>query len=120
MIEKHPDKIGFAMNNILGNGSVLFITNAEYFKEFAKIETKVTIKEAQTRKDMSKIYGFFFANGKAALKHRSLFQEVFKIENFGSFAPMISEILDQEFELFKRHNMPNGETITVDFREVTI
>ena len=118
MTERHPDKIGFAMNGTIGNGSVLFITNADYFKEFAKIETKVTAKEAQTRSPLINNFGFFFENGEKAFKSRRIFHEVFSVEKLGSFVPIISDILDQEFELFKRNNMPNGETKTIDFREL--
>ena len=53
-------------------------------------------------------FGFFFLNGPKFRKQRTIFAELFKLENITKFVPKMHAILESEFEELKKTKMANG------------
>ena len=63
-------------------------------------------------------FGFFFKNGAVFRRQRTLFAELFKLENITKKVPEIHKILESEFDLLKKTKMQNGKAWTVNFDKV--
>ena len=64
-------------------------------------------------------FGFFFKNGAVFRKQRTIFAELFKLENITKFVPKMHAILEEEFEKLKKTKMQNGKVWTVNFDKVS-
>ena len=116
-VDRDPDSAGFAVNQVRDSGSILLLHNAEYIKEFFRVEDQF-IKQSFT--DIySAATSFVFMNGEEAMNLKRLVSGLFKYENLSKYTPVLSKMIAETLRKIAVEKMINSrEYVQVDVESI--
>jgi cytochrome P450 len=100
---------GVVANDSIGGSAVIYLTSLELAKEFFIKE--VSVSKRALVGDLKVNFSFFFDNSEHGMTHRSVFAELFKLENIVANIPMIQQVAKSQFS-----NLIEGQSAQFDFK----